>query len=157
MRTKHLIQTLRHKWYVLVAGLRLNVSLWRLLKHDVSKWSAAEFGPYARQFHGDRGDPEGFARAWLHHQNTNDHHPEYWVGRTPHCKGNDEAGPLPMPIEAVREMVADWLAAGKVYEGRWPDPNNWTWFEKNRHKMQMHPLTWARLFIVIDKAAKLKW
>jgi hypothetical protein len=156
MKLKHFITTLRHKWYVLVAGRRLKVSLWRLLRHDASKWSPAEFNPYARQFHGDRGDPEGFEKAWLHHQNSNPHHWEHWISRSPHVKGGD-GGLIPMPVEDVREMVADWLAAGKVYAGKWPDLTNYTWFNENRHKMQMHPLTWARLFIELDKAAKLKW
>lgn len=156
MRLRHFITTLRHKWYVLVAGRRLKVSLWRLLTHDLSKWSPCEFSAYARQFHGDRGDPDGFAVAWLMHQNHNSHHWEHWISRSPHTKGGP-GGLIPMPEAAVREMVADWFAAGKVYAGGWPDPSNWTWFNENRHKMQMHPLTWARLFTVIDEAAQLEW
>lgn len=158
----HLTQILRHKWYVFIAGWRLKVPLWRLLTHDLSKFSPAEFGAYARQFHGDKGDPMGFAHAWLHHQHHNAHHWEYWIGSSAHNKsplldGIDDGHVLPMPESAVREMVADWLAAGKVYNGAWPDPNHWTWFKENRHKMQMHLTTWARLFVVLEEAAGLKW
>ncbi len=56
---------------------------------------------------------------------------------------------LPMPEWAVREMVADWLGAGRVYEGQWPDPNNWTWLETARSKMRLHPITEKRLEIVL--------
>ena len=155
MRLRHLLTTLRHKWYVLIVGRRLRVPLWRLLTHDISKWSLAEFSAYARQFHGDRSDQNGFARAWLHHQNRNQHHWEYWVGRSAHVKGGD-SGPLPMPEVVVREMVADWFAASKVYAGAWPDPHNFTWFWQNKDKMTMHPQTWARLLVVLDEAAQLK-
>lgn len=79
-KVRHLIQIMRHKWYVFIAGWRLKVPLWRLLTHDLSKFSPAEFGAYARQFHGDKGDPTGFAHAWLHHQHHNAHHWEYWIG-----------------------------------------------------------------------------
>lgn len=156
MRLTHFVTTLRHKWYVLIAGWRLRVPLWRLLLHDLSKWSPAEFDAYARQFHGDRSDSDGFALAWLDHQNRNDHHWEHWISRSAHGKGG-EGGPLPIPEVAVREMVADWFAAGKVYAGSWPDPHNFTWFWQNKDKMKMHPQTWARLLVVLDETAQLKW
>jgi hypothetical protein len=160
MRLKLLWTIMRHKWYVLYAGIRLGVSLKRLLKHDLSKLSRAEFGPYARFRYGDRDDRQSsraWAEAWWHHYFNNDHHWEYWLSRDPKLRGIPTGGNLPMSVDAAREMVADWLAAGKVYEGKWPDLNDFTWFKKRRHEMQMHPLSWARLFIEIDKAAKLKW
>ena len=156
MKLKLLTAILRHKWYVLIAGWRLKVPLWRLLVHDLSKWSLAEFTPYACQFYGDKGDIEGFSRAWLHHQNYNRHHWEYWISRSGHNQGSAN-GALPMPEVAVREMVADWMAAGRVYNGRWHDLHNFTWFWENRHKMTMHPRTWARLLMVLDEAAQSTW
>lgn len=154
---QHVKQVLRHKWYVLIAGWRLGVPLWRLLIHDLSKFSPSEMVAYARQFHGDRTDPSGFAYAWLHHQNKSDHHWEHWVSRSSHVLGHDDGGPLPMPLDAVREMVADWFAAGKVYAGRWPDPYNFTWFRNNIDKMRMHAITWNRVYATINHATCFQW
>ena len=146
MKLRLLIAILRHKWYVLFAGWRLKVPLWRLLVHDLSKFSPVEFGPYARHHYGDKGDPESYARAWQHHWRHNAHHWEHWPSYG-----------LAMPEKIVREMVADWLAAGRAYEGRWPDLHNFTWFRENAHTMNMHPMTWLRLHTVMDEAAQLDW
>lgn len=157
-RLKHLIQTLRHKWYVLIAGRRLKVPLWRLLKHDLSKFSLAEFGAYARQFHGDRDDPDGFARAWLCHQNRNDHHWEYWISRSQHVKGNGrEDLALPMPEIAIREMIADWYAAAKVYDGAWSAQKVMAWLSKNQWNMFLHPTSWERLVRILQESAIQEW
>lgn len=81
----YLIYVLRHKWFVLLAGLQLGVPLWRLLIHDWTKFTPAEWGPYVRNFFNPDGSrrqgqekaPE-FEYAWLHHQ-RNKHHWEAWV------------------------------------------------------------------------------
>jgi hypothetical protein len=129
---------------VFIVGRKLKVSYWRLLKHDLSKFSPAEFGSYARKFYG--GGDTNFSKAWLHHQNRNDHHWEYWINRS------EQSGALPMPEMAIREMVADWLAAGKVYAGSWPDLGNFVWFRKNAHRMNMNLITWRKLQEVLDEA-----
>ena len=41
---------LAHKWYVFLAGCRLGLP-WLAALHDLSKFSPAEFGPYARFFY----------------------------------------------------------------------------------------------------------
>jgi hypothetical protein len=133
---------------VFVVGRKLKVSYWRLLKHDLSKFTPAEFGRYARNFYG-KGD-DNFSLAWLHHQNRNDHHWEYWVNRTSYNQPRD--GTIPMPETAVREMVADWLAAGKVYNGKWPDLGNFVWFRQNAQFMNMNLVTWIKLQEVLDEA-----
>ncbi len=62
---KYFILTLKHKWFVLLAGLRVRkIPLWRLIIHDWSKFTKYELPHYERQFFGDKGDPEGFAKAW---------------------------------------------------------------------------------------------
>lgn len=144
---KYFWLTVRHRWFVFRAGLRLGVPLWRLLIHDLSKFSPQELPHYNRQFFGNptkpKSDPQGFAIAWLHHQNHNAHHWEYWMPRTGHNRGGVDAvnGCLPMPEWAVREMVADWLGAGRAYDGYWPQPLAWTWLEHARSKMMFHPNT----------------
>lgn len=43
-----------------------------------------------------------------------------------------------MPEWAVREMFADWMGAGRAYEGKWPKMMEWEWFEKNHMDIQLH-------------------
>jgi len=141
---KYLLLTLKHKWFVLVAGLRLGVPFWRLLVHDLSKLGFAELPHYQRQFFGRADDPVGFVRCWLHHQNRNDHHWEYWIPRTGHNRctpPHPDNEPLPMPDAAILEMVADWMAAGRAYEGRWADTRTLPWAAKNLGRMNLHRVT----------------
>lgn len=132
--------TIRHKWFVLVASFKTGLPLWRALVHDLSKFTRAELPHYNRQFFGDKGDPEGFASAWLHHQNCNPHHWEYWITRSDHSHGGSKAegGCLPMPLIYVREMVADWMGASKAYTGSWDMAE---WLDKNLDKMRLHSAT----------------
>lgn len=122
----------RHKWFVLVAGLRVRAPLWRLLIHDWSKLTPAEWGPYVRSFYGPQPRTDevkaAFDAAWLHHQHRNAHHWQHWVLR------EDLGGTkvLPMPERLVREMVADWMGAGRAITGRWEVA---TWYEANRQKI----------------------
>jgi len=87
----------------------------------------AEYPHYARQFHGDKGDPAGFARAWLHHIHCNDHHWNHFLfsdGYSPYKSGIEPSGAMPMPVVCIREMVADWMGASKAYTGSW-DMSEW--------------------------------
>lgn len=120
----------RHKLYVWQAGRALKVPLRRLICHDFSKMSRAEWWPYARHFHAPGTTDEekeaslkAFKEGWKHHIELNDHHPEYWTrkGR----KGTQ------MPDEAIREMVADWWAAGKA-QGKTQLGELREWWESQR-------------------------
>lgn len=126
-----------HVEHVREAGRQIGVPEAQLLIHDDSKWSAEEFPFYARQFFGDKGDPAGFAVAWLNHQNKNPHHWEFWISRS----GKD-AGCLPMPRNYILEMVADWMGASMSYTGSWDMTE---WLEKNLSKIKIHPETAAIL------------
>src|SRR4051794_16451460 len=87
----------------------------------------AELMPYAWHFAArdrtrDAADP-AFAAAWRHHYEHNDHHPEYFG-----CAADGTFGR--MPDEAVVEMVIDWMAASRAYEGEWPCcGGHWRWLE----------------------------
>lgn len=146
---RYLITTLRHKWFVFLAGLRLGgIPLWRLIAHDWHKLTPAELPHYHRQFYGDKGDPLGFAYAWLNHQNNGKHHWEYWIIRSDHSRGGSGAvnGCLPMPETYVREMVADWMGAARTYS---ISADVQPWLNKNYHKMRLHPCTVDRLEMVL--------
>lgn len=151
---KYLWLTLKHKWFVLLAGLRTKAPLWRLLIHDWTKLLPCELPHYQRQFFGGANNPAGFIRCWLHHQNHNPHHWEYWIPRTGHSRCDppySDGEPIVMPEWAVREMIADWLGAGRAYEGCWPDPYNWTWLKQNRPRMQLHAGTKMWIQVIVSE------
>ena len=142
--TRFLWVWIQHKIFVMQAGFKLGVPWYRLMAHDWSKVSWAEWPHYARRFYGDGDDSAGFLQCWVHHQNCNPHHWQWWIDRS-------TGQPIPMPMDYVREMVADWLAAGRAYEGRWPDLDNWTWLEEHWNTMLLHPTTRKRVEHVVKE------
>jgi hypothetical protein len=131
----------RHKFYVLVAGRHLGVPLWLLLVHDASKFSRAEWFPYAATFYNPDGSrtytpTAAFDVAWLHHQHANKHHWQHWLL----LNDNRSAATLRMPSRYVLEMVADWAGAGRAITGRWELAE---WYAKNRDKITLHADTRA--------------
>ena len=156
MYRKYLKSLLAHKWYVFLAGIKTGVPLWRLVIHDLSKFSPAEFKAYAQNFFASddfknqenlgafekysvsEAAPFGhfvderFALAWLHHENHNPHHWGYWISRSGKYRK-----PLPMPETYVREMVADWMGASRGYTGSW-DMNEWLTKNLPNLKDKMH-------------------
>ena len=98
--------TVKHRWFVLLAGLRVGCPLWRLLTHDLSKFGWSELRHYQRRFFGKADRPEQFIRCWLHHQNHNDHHWEYWIPRSGHNRCTPpypDNQPIPMPFYLVAD------------------------------------------------------
>ena len=149
---KYFLLTLRHKWFVFVAGKRFGVSFIRLLMHDWSKFLPDELPYYGRQFCGPGDDPDGYIKCWLRHQNRHEHHWEYWVPRTGHSRCNPpypDNEPLQMPEAAVREMIADWAGASRAYNGYWPDYKNWNWVEENLPRMKLHIKTRALIVDIV--------
>jgi hypothetical protein len=116
---RYLRYVLRHKWFVLRAGVVINgyslAWLWRLLVHDLSKFGRAEWGPYVAEFYDNDRMPiaaerkRRFNAAWLHHLHANPHHWQHWVLK----QDDGREITLVMPVAVVNEMVADWLAAGR--------------------------------------------
>lgn len=76
--------------------------------HDSTKWSANEFRGYYDYYESDDPDENlesELNKAWLHHQNHNSHHWQYWVV----IQDDDaELVPVDMPFECICEMVCDW-------------------------------------------------
>ena len=128
----------RHKWFVFVAGLKTGAPLWRLLIHDWSKLTPAEWTPYVHSFYGE-GPPTpeveaAFDRAWLHHQHRNPHHWQHWLLR----EDDGDTKALVMPESLAREMVADWMGAGRAITGKWDVGG---WYVKNARKIVLAPET----------------
>ena len=144
----------QHKKFVYEAGLMIgDIPVSTLFNHDASKFLRIEYEGYARNFHGDKGDPAGFARAWLHHIHNNPHHWQYWMFPTtdqltaavsPSTDQGFSGKILPMPELCVREMVADWMGASMAYTGSWGMTD---WLKENLPKIEpnLHPETVDRL------------
>lgn len=126
---RYLRYVLLHKLYVFRAGILVNGYslpwLWRLLVHDLSKFSRAEWSPYVDRFYGPqvtdgntvhrREVERRFNAAWLHHIHHNPHHWQHWILH----EDSGKTLVLVPPNAEANEMIADWLGAGtKVL--RWP-------------------------------------
>lgn len=135
---RYLKHVLRHKWYVLVAGLALDVPLWRLLLHDWTKFTPGEWREYVRFFEQESAehrrrhfvDPANgdlaFLVAFNQHNKANDHHWEYWVQVL--AGGNIVVHE--MSETARLEMLADWLALAAATQAP-----AWEWWEKNQNRL----------------------
>ena len=163
---KYLRYIVRHKWFVLVECWKRGL-YWRGLVHDLSKLRPSEWFPYAQYFYGDNtgegleaigrfgcceAAPYGFYAkdrfnfAWLHHQNRNKHHWQYWVRID---DNQSYRGPMPMPAKYRAEMLCDWIGAGRAITGKRDVAG---WYRKNKDKMLLHPETQAW---VADKIAEI--
>lgn len=140
----------RHKWFVLRAGLKTRAPLWRLLIHDWSKLTRKEWTPYVRSFYGPQPrtaeTKAAFDAAWLHHQHANPHHWQHWVLRED--SGKEKV--LPMPEKFVREMVADWMGAGRAITGYWDVA---AWYQRQARQLLLHPDTSALVIRLIATTA----
>lgn len=157
---RYLWYLLRHKFWVFVYGIRLGIPLLALM-HDQSKFDPEEWGPYADWFYGYEGGPYAphqsvhdytqrkldFIEAFQHHWMRNKHHWQYWCA-TIHWDTDghgysmlhDEANPRPMPDRYRREMVADWMGAGRAISGR---NDVLAWYIKNQGGIMLHAETRA--------------
>lgn len=155
---KHLISILIHKWFVFKAGLIVGgIPLWRLIAHDWSKFTPIEFVNYAKYWQGKYQAIDRWAEAWLHHLHHNPHHPEYWVlswrGDPDYYDGLGESlaefvTVLSMPETYVREMIADWMGASKVFTGSDDIAN---WLNANGPKMKLHSETKGLIYVVMSE------
>jgi len=139
---------LNHVSYVQEAGKRIGVKHEQLIIHDESKFSVAEFKPYARYFYNLDGSKrknrtsdnvENFNRAWLHHIHYNPHHWQSWMIPNGFTQGKAlEDTVLEMPVKYAREMVADWMGASMSYTGTWDMTE---WLKSNMKRITVHPGT----------------
>ena len=145
---RYLKYVLSHKYYVFLAGRKIGVSLWQLAVHDLSKFGRHEFMQYARKYsypavggvwpsrgliasyvgHTQESVDEAFNYAWLNHANKNPHHWQYWIV----CENGGDSKVLDMPKKYAREMVADWMGAGRAITGSWDMTD---WLHQNLYKV----------------------
>lgn len=135
--TKHRHQVIKHCFH---AGI-----FWQGLRHDLSKYTPAEFIPGAKYYQGERSpnakerEMLGFSAAWLHHQGRNRHHFEYWQDYNPKTRLKE---PVKMPLRYVKEMFCDRVAASKIYNGsHYTEDMPLTYYQKGKHCRFIHPDT----------------
>lgn len=136
---------LRHKWLVF-KYCRESGIWWRGITHDLSKFRPSEWFPYVDYIVRHDGlNPQknvsykvshSFLLAFHHHCRRNDHHWQYWAFFDSHGR----PGNLEMALDSMEEMVADWRA---MSEQKGDDV--WLWYQRNRMKMSLHPLTRQKL------------
>lgn len=144
---------LTHRFFVFKYGRMLGVPTWRLLAHDSSKLSRVEWTAYARRYShyrkapvGKANDPDEFHLAWTHHWHRNSHHWEHWIT---FGEGNEPRA-LEMPEVAIREMVADWIAASRAYRGDAALAEEW--YANNRDRINLAPATRERVEATLCEA-----
>lgn len=115
----HLKTVLIHKFWVFYYACKLGIP-WQGFIHDFSKFSSVEFFESVKFYQGGKKSPIpvvkkelGYSKAWQHHKGRNPHHYEYWTDNF-----DNDVIALQIPYKYVIEMVADWLGAGKAYNGR---------------------------------------
>lgn len=119
--------------------------------HDWSKLTPAEWGPYVQSFYGGQGRTPAvraaFDVAWLHHQHRNAHHWQHWLLR----EDDGSTVALEMPYKLVREMVADWMGAGRAITGKWEVAS---WYAANAPKIVLHDMTRLEVEAILRRVAQ---
>ena len=133
-----------HRFLVRKGCFRMGL-YWQGLTHDLSKYSRVEFWTGARYYQGTRSpnaaerEEKGFSEAWMHHKGRNRHHYEYWTDMNRQTRVYES---VPMPRRYLAEMVADRIAACKVYEGeRYTPGSALAYLMRSREKDLMNPRT----------------
>jgi len=83
------------------------------------------------------GAKEAFDLAWRHHQRRQPHHWQYWLLTL----DSGETFALKMPDRFVKEMVADWMGAGRALG--FPDTAGW--YARNKDRMLLECSTRDRV------------
>lgn len=117
------------------------------LLHDLSKYTPTEFWVGAKYYQGTRSpnnaerEDKGYSASWLHHKGRNKHHFEYWIDYS--LEDEEHAmGGMRMPRKYVAEMLADRIAASKVYnKGTYTRHDPLTYFLKGKAHYMIHPKT----------------
>jgi hypothetical protein len=106
------VYIINHKFNVLIECWKEGLYIQGIF-HDMSKFSLKEFHPYAKKFFSNDELTEDehleWKNAWLHHQQKNKHHWEYWVVN----QQTKEA--VPMPTKYMIEMVCDWRSFSRKW------------------------------------------
>lgn len=146
----HLRTITEHKLLVMKHCFR--IGLYRQgLTHDLSKYSPREFLVGIKYYQGncspnnaERAE-KGYSDAWLHHKGRNRHHFEYWIDYDINAPHHAMSG-MRMPRRYVAEMLADRIAASKVYNaGTYTQHHPLQYYLKGKDHYMIHPQTQKEL------------
>lgn len=151
-------KTITFHRYLVMKGCFAMGLFWQGLTHDLSKYSPTEFCCGVRYFQGTRSpnaaerEQKGYSEAWMHHKGRNRHHYEYWTDMS-RATGRYES--IPMPRRYLAEMVADRVAACKVYEKeRYTTASPLAYLNRSREKNLIHPQTLQELSYLLTMLQK---
>ncbi len=154
---KHLKVICHHRHLVIKHAKKAGI-FWQGLRHDLSKFSPAEFFVGAKYFLGNRSPNEkerelfGYSAAWLHHKGRNKHHFEYWNDVNPATKRYE---PVKMPTKYLIEMFCDRVAASKTYQGEaYTDEHPINYFLRGNARLSMHKETAETLEMLLRMLAE---
>lgn len=131
----------KHKANIISPMMQMGLPLTQALKHDLSKFTPSEFGPYSKWFnspHGLKGnrDPE-LHKQWRQavelHYSRNPHH---WKKR-----GQDWTK---TPLKYREESVADWYSVGKTNRPKGTKfPSFKQWYAEREKGLPIDPVAKA--------------
>ena len=141
---RHFVTITKHRHKVIAHCSKAGI-FWQGLKHDLSKYSPAEFITGAKHYLGTRSPNEaeretlGHSLAWMHHKGRNRHHFEYWNDLNMQTKRYE---PVPMPLRFITEMFCDRVAASKIYKGKdYTDSSALEYYLRGDARSKMHSST----------------
>lgn len=141
---KHFITITKHRHMVMFLCFKMGIYKQGLL-HDLSKYSYTEFSNSAKYYVGtysptisERKD-KGYSDIWMHHKGRNKHHYEYWFDFS---NVEKKYVPIKIPIQYVKEMICDRIAASKVYlKDKYTKSSALEYFNRTYDRHEMHPET----------------
>jgi hypothetical protein len=163
---RYFTHVIRHKWYVLIACWRFRVPLLQAMLHDASKFRPREWFAYTEYFSIQNQTSVGVPlterrsyagrrladvqpdmnRAWLHHLHANPHHWQHWIVQ----ENADSFKALPMPERYYKEMIADWVGAGRAQGKR----DIAAWYTARKHQLLLHPDTRMRVEAILGRPTR---
>ena len=137
---KHLKKICIHKYWVFHYCIKAGIPVQGVF-HDLSKFSPTEFFESVKYYQGTSSPidackkAKGYSAAWMHHKGRNKHHYEYWQDNF------DNGGvALEMPLRYKKEMICDYMGAGRAYYGKLFNIHKeygW-WLNKRSNPLAMH-------------------
>ena len=141
---KHFITITKHRHLVMKLCFKMGLYKQGLL-HDLSKYSYTEFSNSAKYYVGtysptiSERNEKGYSDIWMHHKGRNKHHYEYWFDFS---NVEKKYVPIKIPIQYVKEMICDRIAASKVYlKDKYTKSSALEYFNRTYDRHEMHPET----------------
>lgn len=138
---RHFKKVCTHKHWVFYYCCKVGIPFQGLV-HDLSKFSPTEFWESVKYYQGTSSPIDackkenGWSAVWMHHKGRNKHHYEYWQDNF-----DNGGNPIEMPMKYKKEMLCDYLGAGRAYYGKsfnFEKELKW-WKSKKSKPIAMHP------------------